>query len=207
MSALRFTHLPLTTPRLQLRALQPADAEALFEIFSDPRAMQYWSTPPWTTPQQAVERIEQDTAWLEQGAALRLAVMPHATPVPAANGEGEVQDAGAAVIGTVSLFAFDAASQRAEIGYMLAPRAWGRGLMQEALQALVTYAFGVLGLRRLEADIDPRNQRSARLLERLGFRHEGLLRERWAVAGEVSDSAMYGLLAREWRAAPPTKPA
>jgi len=195
MSALRFTHLPLTTARLRLRAQRPADAQALFEIYSDPQAMQYWSTPPWTTPQQAVERIEEDTAWLEQGSSLRLAIEPHA---PQASGT-----ATGAIIGTVSLFAIDTASQRAEIGYMLAPHAWGRGLMHEALQALVSYAFGVLGLRRLEADIDPRNARSARSLQRLGFRHEGLLRERWAVAGELSDSALYGLLAREWVAGPP----
>ena len=186
----RFTDLPLATPRLALRPQQAADAGALFEIFSDPRAMRYWSTPPWTTPQQAVERIEQYNAWLEEGAALRLALVPR--------GAAE-QDLGRGVIGTVSLFAFDAASQRAEIGYILAPRAWGRGLMHEALCALVAYAFGPLGLRRLEADIDPRNERSGKALERLGFRPEGLLRERWSVAGEVSDSALFGLLAREWK--------
>ena len=186
----RFTDLPLATPRLALRPQQAADAGALFEIFSDPRAMRYWSTPPWTTPQQAVERIEQDNAWLEEGAALRLALVPR--------GAAE-QDLGRGVIGTVSLFAFDTASQRAEIGYILAPRAWGRGLMHEALCALVAYAFGPLGLRRLEADIDPRNERSGKALERLGFRPEGLLRERWSVAGEVSDSALFGLLAREWK--------
>lgn len=54
-------------------------------------------------------------------------------------------------------------------------------------------------MHRVEADIDPDNSASAKLLERLGFRLEGRLRERWIVAGVVSDSAMYGLLAREWR--------
>ena len=50
----------------------------------------------------------------------------------------------------------------------------------------------------MEADIDPRNHASARSLERLGFTREGLLRERWIVKGEVSDTALYGLLQREW---------
>nr|WP_237770715.1 GNAT family protein [Pseudomonas humi] len=63
---------------------------------------------------------------------------------------------------------------------------------------LLDYAFGDLRLNRLEADIDPRNLASAATLERLGFRHEGLLRQRWMVAGEVSDSALYGLLAEDW---------
>jgi RimJ/RimL family protein N-acetyltransferase len=71
--------------------------------------------------------------------------------------------------------------------------------MAEALPALVAHAFGALDLNRLEADIDPRNTASARVLERLGFRREGLLRERWIVNGEKSDSAIYGLLRAEWR--------
>ena len=55
-----------------------------------------------------------------------------------------------------------------------------------------------MALNRVEADIDPRNEASARTLERLGFRREGLLRERWIVGDEVSDTALYGLLQRDW---------
>ena len=64
----------------------------------------------------------------------------------------------------------------------------------------IGYGFGDLALNRVEADIDPRNTASARSLERLGFRREGYLRERWIVADEVSDSILYGLLQREWLA-------
>ncbi|MEQ1832836.1 MAG: GNAT family protein, partial [Candidatus Eisenbacteria bacterium] len=78
-------------------------------------------------------------------------------------------------------------------------RHWGQGSLHEALTAVVGDAFGPLGLRRLEADIDPRNMASVRALERLGFAREGLLRERWVVADEISDSVLMGLLAREWR--------
>jgi RimJ/RimL family protein N-acetyltransferase len=70
--------------------------------------------------------------------------------------------------------------------------------MHEALSALLDYGFTELNLNRVEADTDPRNERSARLLERLGFSKEGLFRERFIVDGEVSDSAMYGLLRRDW---------
>ena len=75
-------------------------------------------------------------------------------------------------------------------------------LTLQAIGALIGYAFGELGLHRLEADIDPRNLASARSLEKLGFTREGHLRERWIVGGEVSDSALYGLLAREFKGAP-----
>lgn len=72
--------------------------------------------------------------------------------------------------------------------------------MDEALRALVDYGFGPLDLNRIEADIDPRNEASARSLERLGFVREGLLRQRWIVDGVVSDSALYGLLTQDWAA-------
>ena len=60
------------------------------------------------------------------------------------------------------------------------------------------YPFTELNLNRVEADTDPRNERSARLLDRLRFSKEGLLRERCIVEGEISDAAMYGLLRRDW---------
>ena len=71
--------------------------------------------------------------------------------------------------------------------------------MHEALSALLRYAFADLDLNRVEADTDSRNQRSARLLRRLGFSQERLFRERCIVDGEISDAAMYGLLRREWK--------
>jgi [ribosomal protein S5]-alanine N-acetyltransferase len=71
--------------------------------------------------------------------------------------------------------------------------------MTEAASAPIEHAFGALNMRRIEADIDPRNVASARLLERLGFVREGLLRERWLVGEEVSDSLLYGLLERDRR--------
>jgi RimJ/RimL family protein N-acetyltransferase len=74
--------------------------------------------------------------------------------------------------------------------------------MHEALQALLEFGVGELDLNRIEADIDPRNSASARTLERLGFTKEGYLRERWIVGDEVSDTAIYGLLRREWRVRP-----
>ena len=103
------------------------------------------------------------------------------------------------MLGHVGVFNFHEPSGRAEIGYGLLRRHWGRGYMHEALEAVIDWAFGPLGLRRLEADIDPRNEASIRALERMGFAREGMLRERWQVADEISDSLLVGLLAREWR--------
>ena len=182
-----FSALPLLTPRLRLRPVQPRDATDLFAIFSDPQTMRYWSSAPWTALDQAHAMIAGDTAALANGEALRLGL--------------ERLDDGR-VIGVCSLFNLSGQNRRAEIGYALARDTWGQGWMDEALRALVAHAFGPLGLHRLEADIDPRNAASARALQRLGFREEGRLRERWIVAGEVSDSGLWGLLARDWAARP-----
>lgn len=178
----RLHPVSLHTERLSLRPLVDDDAPALLAIFSHPAVMRYWSTPPWTELAQAHAMIAADRAALAADEALRLGLQR----------QGEAR-----LVGTVSLFDLRWQSRRAEIGYALAFDAWGQGLMQEALRAFVGHAFETLALNRLEADIDPRNAASARVLERLGFRREGLLRERWIVDGEVSDSALYGLLARD----------
>ena len=86
------------------------------------------------------------------------------------------------------------------MGYILRSQSWGKALMSESLRSLVNYGFTNLNLNRIEADIDPRNERSERVLQRLGFVKEGHLRQRWIVSGEVSDSALYGLLRSDWEA-------
>jgi RimJ/RimL family protein N-acetyltransferase len=106
---------------------------------------------------------------------------------------------GGGLIGTATLWRWDMAHGRAELGYALGREAWGCGYMVEALVALLGRAFGEWGVRRLEADTDPRNRRSLRLLERLGFRREGYMRERFLVGGELQDSVVLGLLGWEWR--------
>jgi RimJ/RimL family protein N-acetyltransferase len=178
-----FLSLPLRTSRLLLRPYRPEDAPALFSIFSDPLVMRYWSTPPWASIEQAHRTIEGDIKSLESGQQLRLGIE-------------RIDDS--TLIGQCTLFNIAPSCRRAEIGYCLASAAWGRGYMCEALQELVRYGFLELDLHRIEADIDPRNAASERLLRRLGFVEEGLLRERWIVNGEISDSCFFGLLRTEW---------
>jgi [ribosomal protein S5]-alanine N-acetyltransferase len=102
------------------------------------------------------------------------------------------------VIGTCTLALLDEAHARAEIGFALAHRQWGRGVMREIVPVLIRFAFdqsGVgLNLRRLTADADPSNSASIRLLTHLGFEPEGLLRRHYHVNGEIQDAAIYGLL-------------
>ncbi len=173
----------LETPRLRLRALIERDVPALFTVYQDPEAMRYWSHAAMTDIAEAealLENIESHTGpqtLFEWGIVLR---------------------ADDLVIGTCTLHRIDQQHRRAELGYILRRDLWGRGLAHEALTALLNHAFGAMGLHRLEADIDPRNAASIRSVERLGFKLEGRLRERYFLAGEIQDSVIYGLLAPEW---------
>lgn len=185
-----FTQLRLRTARLLLRPLTTADTDALYALHSDPLAMRYWIAAPWTQRAQAEASIARDADALPNGTHLRLGL-------ELLSAEG--QAGGSELIGHCSLFAFMPQCRRCELGYALRPAHWGRGYVQEAVGVLLDWAFPALDLHRVEADADPRNVASLRSLQRLGFTREGTLRERWIVEGEVSDTAAFGLLRREWR--------
>jgi RimJ/RimL family protein N-acetyltransferase len=186
MTVQPFEPVILATPRLVLRPLREEDAQALFAIWSDEVAMRYFSFPAMTCLSQATDRVSRKLLTSANGQDLICVLVLRET--------GEV-------LGDCALFHVDHQCARAEIGFSLRRRHWRRGYMYEATSALIEHAFATLELRRIEADVDPRNAASARLLERLGFVREGLLRERWVVGDEVSDSALYGLLERDRRQA------
>ena len=174
----------IETPRVRMRWLEESDLDALYAIFSDTRSMRFWSSPAMTERQQVVDLL----ARIHEGFRARTLFQ-----------WGLERREDARIIGTTTLFHLDAGNARAEIGYYLGSEHWGKGYMQEALTALVRFAFGELKLRRIEADVDPRNAASLKSLDRLGFKQEGLLRERWNVADEIQDTLFFGLLAHEWR--------
>jgi len=173
----------LETPRLRLRPYGADDAEAMFALYSDARVMRYWSFPPWTEMAQARMYLDRALAGMDSGEIFPWAI---------ADRESD------RLIGALTLFSLHVEQLRAEIGYSLSPDYQGRGLAAEALRCALACAIDDLGLVRVEADIDPRNTPSARLLERIGFQREGLLRKRWRVNGEICDTAFYGLLAEEF---------
>lgn len=169
--------------RLRLRWIEEPDLEQLHAIFSDPQVMRYWSTPPLQNLDEAFELLKEIQTSNRQGMILKWGVALKPSDK---------------LIGTVTLFHLDQNNGRAEIGYAQARTYWGKGYINEALQALLKYCFEELNLRRLEADVDPRNIPSIKTLERLGFQKEGFLRERWHVNGEIQDALFYGLLKRDW---------
>lgn len=170
-------------PTLDLRWLDQQDAPALLEIFGDPAVTRYWSSPPLPDLSAARQLVDEIQQLFASRTLFQWGICPH--------GAEEV-------IGTCTLLGLDYTHGRAEIGFALARASWGRGLASRAVGLMIGFAFETLGLRRLEADVDPRNGPSLRLLERQGFVKEGLLRERWYQLGERQDSVFLGLLRREW---------
>lgn len=173
----------LRTERLMLRPLAASDAPALYAVFSDPAVVRYWSAESWTDISSADAAIARALEAYRDETELRFAIELAGT---------------CELIGTVALHHFFNQNKRCEIGYALGSRHWGQGYASEALHAALDHGFREVGLNRVEADIDPRNEASARLLEKLGFRREGFMPQRWLVHGEYADTAFYGLLRRDW---------
>jgi RimJ/RimL family protein N-acetyltransferase len=175
----------LTTERLKLRPMSEADTAAHYALFSDPEVARYWSREPWTDIAQAEESLKSIMAACADGSEVRFGI--------------ELLSSGE-LIGNVGLHHFFGQNRRCEIGYALASRHWNQGYATEALRAAIRHGFDALDLNRIEADIDPRNIGSSRVLEKLGFRKEGYMPERWFVFGEFADTVNYGLLKRYWDA-------
>ena len=167
---------------VHLRALSEADLPALYEIFGDPEVMRYWSRPPFDSLEVTADFLGEIRSGFMQRQLFQW---------------GIVERGASTVVGTCTLCGFDRDGWRCELGYALARRAWGRSLARRALTTVLDFAFTELGVHRVEADVDPRNERSLGLLERLGFVREGLLRQRYHVGGETQDSVVLGLLRGE----------
>lgn len=162
--------LEIETERLLLRRATTGDFAAFHLILSNPQATAFWSTPPHSD-------IEQSREWLQS----MIDILP---------GEGEdfvIEHQGSA-IGKVGFFRFP------EIGFILHPRTWGFGFAEEALRPVLERAFRVHGLEAVDADVDPRNAASLRLLAKLGFVEIGRRERTWLIGDQWCDSVDLRLL-------------
>jgi ribosomal-protein-alanine N-acetyltransferase len=177
----------LKTRRLALRELRFSDARAVFDLFSDPDVMRYYNHEPLRTLAEAKRTLRFMCDAFLQGNGIRW---------------GIVLRGKRRVIGTCGFNAWHKPACYAEIGYDLARRHWNRGLMTEALRAMIAYGFEVMRLNRIEARVMPENTASACVLRKLGFSSEGVLRERGFWKGIHHDLEMFSLLKREWHLQP-----
>lgn len=179
-----FTNFPtLATNRLLLRNIKPEDAEALFAIRSDEESMKYFGQELYESLVDTIHVIKQMEERYARKEALRWCI----------TFQGDDK-----LIGTCTLFHFDEGFHCAETGYELNRALWGKGIMTEAMAAILTFGFSELELHRVEAVIDIANERSKNLLLKLGFTYEGNLRQRFLFRGNFEDEHYFGLLKDEW---------
>jgi len=186
----------LETARLRLRETTLADAPVLYAIHSDAEAMRWFGTEPLPDEAAAQQVIE---GW---AAARTLAN-------PGIRWGLERRDDGR-LIGTCGFFRWNRNWRACMLGYELARDAWGQGFMVEALREVLGFGFRQMQLNRVEAQVHPDNEASLRLVAKLGFVREGLLREAGWWGGQAQDLVAYSLLRREQEvvvlASPPTSP-
>ncbi|GGJ31192.1 GNAT family N-acetyltransferase [Deinococcus roseus] len=166
----------LETERLILREIQATDAPAIYKLFSNPEVTRYHGTSTFQDPEQADDFVHFVQARYQQKGGIRWAIELKAT--------GEL-------LGTLGLNSI--VQQRTVIGYDLSEAHWGKGYMPEAVQAMLDYAFQI-GLYRVQALVIPGNHGSVRVLEKLGFQQEGLLRAWYHWEGRYWDMLSFSLL-------------
>lgn len=165
--------------RCRLRKLREGDAAALHRYYSDPRVYRHldWQGPG--SEEDARSAIARWNQGFAEGWIVRFGIADRATDE---------------LVGTVFLNGFE--GRRAEVGYELAADRWRRGIMSEALRAVLDFGFGPLGRTRIQATVAPGNAASAALLEKHGFVCEGLLRqyEEHFVTKEIKDMRLFALV-------------
>ncbi len=182
MGAFGFEAMPqLETQRLVLREINPAaDLQALYDLFADDRVAMSTDTGPFTEMREAQEVMDWFGALFTSHQGLRWAITMR-------EGDGSM-------IGTCGFNIWNRRNNSAEIGYDLNPEYWGRGIALEAVEAMIAWGFENMELNRIQADVMAHNDRSARVLEKLGFSHEGVQRQGGYWRDEYHDLHYFGLL-------------
>lgn len=174
--------------RIRLRPFEERDLEEVFRLYEDKEATRYGYSPKMESLEDARALVAETTSLAASRTLFHFGVATRDDD---------------RIIGHATIFQWMKSQRRAELGYSVRKDLWGQGYATEAANALLGFGFERLSLRRVEADVDPRNPSSVRVLEKLGFVREGYLRERWEVNGELQDGVFFGLLRREWRGASP----
>lgn len=177
MLQIRFDTFPATlTERLDLRAFVPEDAEQLFHLRSHPEITRHLDRDNDKDVAAVTALIERMASDFQESGSVAWAMR--------LRGQQEI-------IGSISIWRIDHKNHRGEIGYMMLPEHWGKGLMSEAMQHLLKVAFQDMRLHSLEANTALNNTASHALLERHGFVREAHFRENWYYNGVFSDSIIY----------------
>jgi [ribosomal protein S5]-alanine N-acetyltransferase len=173
----------LTSQRLEFIEIREQHKEDLFRIFGDKLVVEYYNLQAFDNPEDSMKLIDWFTKRRTENLGIRW---------------GIVEKNSKEIIGTIGFNNF-AENHRASIGYDLRSDRWGKGIMQEALETIIDFGFDKLKVNRIEAEVMAGNSRSEKLLEKLQFRKEGLLRSWMYWQGRHYNMNMFALLKSDWK--------
>ena len=180
MLQLNFNPIPeLFTERLLLREISAADVKEFFQLRSDKNVMQFIDRPLVQTMDDTMALIQKIADGHKKNENITWAITLQNLPK---------------LIGTIGFWQIDIENYRAEIGYLLHADQQGKGLMQEAIAMVLKYGFQFMKLHSVEANVNPANIASIKLLEKNKFNKEAFFKENYYYNGKFLDTAVYSLL-------------
>jgi [ribosomal protein S5]-alanine N-acetyltransferase len=174
----------LETTRLILKKVDTEHLDQLFELLSNPEVAKFDYFYPVTSIKEVIKFIDRYREEVEQGEEITWAIVLKETNK---------------LIGTCCLGDFDEYARRSEIGYSIIQSQWGKGYATEAVEVVIDFGFNNMNLNRIEATITPGNSGSVRVLKKLNFNQEGIVRERDFIKGKLEDGIIMALLKKEYR--------
>jgi len=170
--------------RLHFRKIIPDDATEIFSIRSNDDVMRFMDVPGHysVSDSEKLIRSVEDSYKNEKG--INWAI---------------IKKDSNSFIGYIGFIRIFSEHCRAEIGYALKPEYWGKGFMCEAINKIVKFGFEEMKLHSIEANVNPLNERSQKVLERVGFNKEAYFRENYLFDGKFLDSVIYSLLEKDLR--------
>jgi ribosomal-protein-alanine N-acetyltransferase len=183
MLELNFSPFPeIKTKRLLIRRMTVEDAPALLIMRSDDRVMKYIGREKMKTEDEAKAVIQKINSSVDMNESIMWAIALQENPH--------------VMIGTICYWNILKDHYSAEVGYILHPDCWGKGMMKEAVLAVVDFGFNEMKLHRIEGHINPENTVSGIVLEKCGFVREAYFRENFYFKGKFYDGAVYSILAK-----------
>jgi len=185
MLELNFNPFPeLETERLKLERVATVHAEAMFEMRSNDDVMRYIERPRPKSIEDIHVLIRRNNEFIDANEALILFL--------------RVKDTDK-FCGNILLWQINKDNHRGEVGYLLHPDYWRKGIVTEAVQEVLRYGFDELKLHSIEANVNPKNEPSWKLLEKCGFVREAYFRENFYWEGKFHDTMIYSLLVQDWK--------
>jgi ribosomal-protein-alanine N-acetyltransferase len=180
-----FSHLPeLTTSRLTLRRMMVLDTDDMYEYAGRPDVTKYLTWLPHPDREYTREYLQYLGNRYAAGMFYDWAV---------------IYEPDCKMVGTCGFTSFNCSSDSAEVGYVLNPDYWGKGIATEALSRVLEFGFEELGLHRIEAKFIEGNDRSRRVMEKVGMTFEGVMREAMLIKGGYRNIGICSILASEWK--------